>query len=432
MRRDGSTLTVDLAASHVRVPAGRILVGIARDISEQKERERALAQKTFELEAVAWQNETETQVLALFSQSYDKERILTGVLRLLATRHSFPVSALYLYDEWSGRLTCAARHATAADLPRQVALDEGVIGQVARDLEPRVLRTGDTPFRIEAGVGTIRPAAVAILPIAYQHKRQGVLALACAKDLSAQKEGFLVRLAAQLGVALNNLEQYQELRLLSEQLQKRGEEIERKNLELERADRLKSEFLANMSHELRTPLNSILGFSDILRDGIMGDLTADQREQVDHIHDSGKHLLALINDILDLSKIEAGQMDLSLETVVVGDLVRSAISVVKERAHRHGVKLDSLVAPELVEMRGDPRKLKQILFNLLSNAVKFTGEGGRVTSRWGWGPGRAAASSGSATQGSGSRRRTCPACSSPSSSWTAGSRGGSRAPGWAS
>jgi PAS domain S-box-containing protein len=155
--------------------------------------------------------------------------------------------------------------------------------------------------------------------------------------------------------------------------------LRQKNVELEEASRMKSEFLANMSHELRTPLNSVIGFSEVLKDGLMGEMTDKQRGFIGDIFSSGKHLLSLINDILDLSKVEAGKMMLDLEPVLVSSLLVNSLSIVREKAAAHHIRLDLDAVEELGSMQGDARKVKQILYNLLSNAVKFTAEGGRVT-----------------------------------------------------
>jgi PAS domain S-box-containing protein len=155
-----------------------------------------------------------------------------------------------------------------------------------------------------------------------------------------------------------------------------------KNAELEDASRMKSEFLANMSHELRTPLNAIIGFSEVLRDGLMGDLTEKQRGFIGDIFGSGKHLLSLINDILDLSKVEAGKMTLDLESMPVGSMFVNSLSIIREKAASRRIRLDlDLGDEDQGAIQADPRKVKQILYNLLSNATKFTPEGGRVTLR---------------------------------------------------
>ncbi|HEY5636074.1 MAG TPA: GAF domain-containing protein [Burkholderiales bacterium] len=158
-------------------------------------------------------------------------------------------------------------------------------------------------------------------------------------------------------------------------------EIGDKGQQLQVANQHKSEFLANMSHELRTPLNAIIGFSEALDERYFGELTDKQAEYVKDIHGSGKHLLSLINDILDLSKIEAGRMDLDLAEFDLPGAIDNALTLVRERAQRHGVRLEHELDPALGTVTADERKVKQILLNLLSNAVKFTPEGGRITVR---------------------------------------------------
>jgi CheY-like chemotaxis protein/nitrogen-specific signal transduction histidine kinase len=164
------------------------------------------------------------------------------------------------------------------------------------------------------------------------------------------------------------------------------QEFEVANRQLREASRMKSEFLANMSHELRTPLNAIIGFSEVLKDGLLGELEAKQQEYVNDIFTSGNHLLLLINDILDLSKVEAGKMNLELEPLDAASLVRGSLQVVREKAMTHHLRLVAEIADGLDTLGDvwlDQRKVKQILYNLLSNAVKFTPEGGevRVTTR---------------------------------------------------
>ncbi|MFC1825247.1 sensor histidine kinase [Thermodesulfobacteriota bacterium] len=146
----------------------------------------------------------------------------------------------------------------------------------------------------------------------------------------------------------------------------------------EAANRIKSEFLANMSHELRTPLNHIIGFTELVHDQNVGDLNKQQSEYLGDVLESGKHLLSLINDILDLSKVEAGRQELSLVQIDLKSLLEQSFKVIKEKAqiHRIELKLESGEVPE--KITADERKLKQVMYNLLSNAIKFTPDGGRV------------------------------------------------------
>ena len=155
-------------------------------------------------------------------------------------------------------------------------------------------------------------------------------------------------------------------------------EIADKSRQLEAASRHKSEFLANMSHELRTPLNAILGFSEVLAERMFGEVNEKQAEYLQDILSSGRHLLSLINDILDLSKVEAGRLELELGRFHLPTALDNALILVRERATRHGITLTQTVDERVGDIVADERKVKQILLNLLSNAVKFTPEGGRV------------------------------------------------------
>ncbi|MEO6518759.1 MAG: PAS domain S-box protein, partial [Pseudoxanthomonas sp.] len=157
--------------------------------------------------------------------------------------------------------------------------------------------------------------------------------------------------------------------------------LQEKNIELEHASRMKSEFLATMSHELRTPLNAIIGFSEALKDGLMGAMSDTQQEYIGDIFTSGQHLLSLINDILDLSKVEAGMMTLELEPADLNQLLAGSLSIVKEKAMGQRIQLELDIAQDLGMLQLDTRKTKQIVYNLLANAVKFSANGGCVSLR---------------------------------------------------
>jgi signal transduction histidine kinase len=155
-------------------------------------------------------------------------------------------------------------------------------------------------------------------------------------------------------------------------------ELANKSRQLEVASQHKSEFLANMSHELRTPLNAIIGFSEVLTERMFGELNEKQDEYLKDIHASGQHLLSLINDILDLSKIEAGKMDLELSDFDLPMTIDNALMLVRERAARRSITLNTAVDERVGQVQADERKIRQVLLNLLSNAIKFTPEGGRI------------------------------------------------------
>jgi signal transduction histidine kinase len=169
-----------------------------------------------------------------------------------------------------------------------------------------------------------------------------------------------------------------ELGALATNLNRMNDELGRVYGELEAASQHKSEFLANMSHELRTPLNAIIGFSEVLTDRMFGELNEKQEEYLKDIYASGTHLLSLINDILDLSKIEAGRMELELSDFHLPTALDNALMLVRERAGRRNITLHTTVDPQLGQVQADERKIRQVVLNLLSNAIKFTPEGGRI------------------------------------------------------
>jgi signal transduction histidine kinase len=185
------------------------------------------------------------------------------------------------------------------------------------------------------------------------------------RPFSEKQIALLKTFANQAAIAIDNVRLFHEL--------------QEKNAQVEAVSRHKSEFLANMSHELRTPLNAILGFSEVLGERYFGELNDKQDEYVKDIRGSGEHLLSLINDILDLSKVEAGKMELELSEFDLTAALKNVVTLVKERAQRHGITVSVNLASGLDAIRADERKLKQIMLNLLSNAVKFTPDGGAIT-----------------------------------------------------
>jgi signal transduction histidine kinase len=175
-----------------------------------------------------------------------------------------------------------------------------------------------------------------------------------------------------------DVENRDELGALAANVNRMNDELRRLYSELETASRHKSEFLANMSHELRTPLNAIIGFSQVLRERMVGDLNEKQEEYLDDVVSSGNHLLSLINDILDLSKVEAGQVELEIGPFSLRQALERGVVMMRERARKDGVQVALAADPQVDVVEGDERRIRQVIFNLLSNAVKFTPAGGRV------------------------------------------------------
>jgi signal transduction histidine kinase len=168
---------------------------------------------------------------------------------------------------------------------------------------------------------------------------------------------------------------------LEERVAERTEALKRQNQRVEEANRLKSEFLANMSHELRTPLNAIIGFSELLHDGKVGPMATKQKEFLNNVLISSRHLLKLINDILDLSKVEAGKMEFRPEPVVIAELVMEVIETVRALAAKKRLGITSEIDPSIETVLLDRSKLKQVLYNYVSNAIKFTGDDGTIVIR---------------------------------------------------
>jgi signal transduction histidine kinase len=231
---------------------------------------------------------------------------------------------------------------------------------------PDMVHDKDVPARSRKGYMDLSVGAAIVAPMVWEGRGIGCISVGrdSAGPFSEKDIALLRTFADQAVIAIQNSRLFRE--------------IQDKSRQLEVANQHKSEFLANMSHELRTPLNAIIGFSEVLLERLFGDLNAKQDDYLKDIHSSGRHLLNLINDILDLSKVEAGRMELELSTFDLPSAIANAMTLIRERAQKHGIAMAQDVAPELGEVVADERKFKQILLNLLSNAVKFTPDGGRI------------------------------------------------------
>ncbi len=334
----------------------------ARLFSETKE---ALEQQTATAEVLQVISSSVADTQPVF------EKILDSCQRLFATEQL----AIYLEHD-DGQLRVGAVRGSAVKamtraLPKPI--DQTVTGLAIRERRmvyiPDVAAMPDAPPTVRDVAALIGNFSAVFAPMLWAERGIGSVAvLRQPPSPFSEKEIALLRtFADQAVIAIQNS------RLFNE--------IKAKSRELEQANRHKSEFLANMSHELRTPLNAIIGFSEVLSEEMFGEVNDKQKEYLNDIHTSGHHLLGLINDILDLSKIEAGRMELDLTRFNLGLLLDNSTTLVRERASRHGLSLSLDVEAGLPDWVADERKVKQIVINLLSNAVKFTPAGGRVTLR---------------------------------------------------
>ncbi|MBI2002750.1 MAG: GAF domain-containing protein [candidate division NC10 bacterium] len=263
---------------------------------------------------------------------------------------------------------------------RLFSLGEGLAGIAAATRQPVISPdvTSDSRFINQDWARAERLVSGIVLPLIHGDRIHGLLAMFTRTPHTFTEEeiGLLRSFAAQAAVALENARLYEAVQRHAVGLEAR---VQERTAELEEALRVKSEFLANMSHELRTPLNAIIGFCELLRDPTFGPLTEKQTRFLGNIHKGGQHLLALFNDLLDLSAVEAGRLHLHPEPLELRIVLDSILHDLHAQADGKGLTLDLHVDPTLGMLNADPVRFKQILYNLLSNAVKFTPEGGRIT-----------------------------------------------------
>ena len=253
--------------------------------------------------------------------------------------------------------------------PRPASADT-IVGRVILTRQPALIRDIEreegVPALSRRMIEALETRSQVTIPMLRAGEPIGAMTIGWAEPdaFDDQQIALVQGFAAQAVIAIENVRLFRAL--------------EQKSRELEVASQHKSEFLANMSHELRTPLNAIIGFSEVLSERMFGELNEKQEEYLKDIYASGMHLLSLINDILDLSKIEAGRMELELMDFDLPAALDSALTLVRQRAARRGISLDSNVDERLGQIQADERKIRQVVLNLLSNAIKFTPEGGRI------------------------------------------------------
>ncbi len=378
-RKDGSEFPIELDFNPFTMPTVNFVIISITDISERKWLEASLASKEH-IALGARSDRISARVMFAINQQDTVNAAAAEVLRVLADDAGYCPLAYYEYDEWKGGLVLFAGISLApGDEQKSFKVGEGLVGEAASQKKPMFVDAAEhRMFALHTGVGILEQATLFVLPLVHQDKLIGVIAGASHTHLEEDDCSWLLVMIEQISVRLYALRQFQELKALSALLNERSRKIEAQNRELAHASRQKSEFLASMSHELRTPLNAIIGFSEVLKNGMVGALAPKQLDYVNEIFQSGRHLLSLINDILDLSKIEAGKMELTITQLKVASLIKNAVTTVREMAAKTGVTLIPPVFSDHLVLEADERKLLQIVYNLLSNAVKFTPKGGTV------------------------------------------------------
>jgi signal transduction histidine kinase len=346
-----------------------IAIENVRLFNELDERTNELTRSVGELKALG-------EVSQAVSSTLDLETVLTRIVSHAVQLSGTDGGAIYEYDESSEEFHLRATdhmeeeliNALRANPPR---LGDGLVGRAAASREPvevpNIMEESAYAPRMRQMLERFGFRASLAVPLLREERIIGGLVVRRKSTGEFRPEviELLKTFATQSVLAIQNARLFRE--------------IEEKSQQIEAANRHKSEFLANMSHELRTPLNAIIGFSEVLQERYFGELNEKQAEYTDDILTSGRHLLSLINEILDLSKVEAGRMELELATFDLPIAIDNTRTFVRERATTHGITLEVKVDERLGDYVGDERKIKQILLNLLSNAVKFTPEGGRIS-----------------------------------------------------
>ena len=346
-----------------------IAIENVRLFRELQRRTQELARSVGELKALG-------EVGQAVSSTLDLQTVLSTIVRHAVQLSLTDCGIIYEYDEAIQEFHLRASYQMEEELVNAyratpLRLGQGATGRAAETKTPTQI--ADLRQEQEFATRGMRPIL----------SRLGYQSLLAVPLLLEQKiMGALTIYRRQTGTfapaVVNLLQTFATQSVLAIQNARLFREIEDKSRQIEAANRHKSEFLANMSHELRTPLNAIIGFSEVLQEKLFGELNEKQAEYTDDILTSGRHLLSLINEILDLSKVEAGRMELETAPFDLPLAIENARTFVRERAAKHGITVDLDIDERLGEYVGDERKIKQILLNLLSNAVKFTPEGGRV------------------------------------------------------
>ena len=348
-----------------------IAIENVRLFRELEERTKDLTRSVGELKALG-------EVGQAVSSTLDLETVLATIVARATALADMDAGAIYEYDE-----AHAEFHLRTADrLPDEVVTalraepvrkGEGALGRMATTGEPAQIRNimADASYqsRLREVVLRLGYRSLMAVPLLREDHLLGGLVVYRnnAGEFAQPVIDLLKTFATQSALAIQNARLFRE--------------IEDKGRQLENASQHKSEFLANMSRELRTPLNAIIGFSEVLAERMFGEVNDKQAEYLADILESGRHLLSLINDILDLSKIEAGRMELEANEFYLPSVIDNALTLVRERAQRHGITVGHTVDERLGMIHADERKVKQVLLNLLSNALKFTPEGGRISVR---------------------------------------------------
>ena len=399
--KDGRRLYIDSSIALVRSsdggPTGRVFIN--RDVTEQKKGESAIRKQNRRLSVI---NRTALAV----KDALDVVEILNKSLAILMDYDDVASAAIYLSARESAQLVLSASLGFSSSFAednrvRILAPGEGVFAEAIVRGEPvlvsEISRAAQQPDLFKALRQELMHSLV-IVPIIGRKELQGLLLVASREkvELVETDKEFFLMVSRVVGAALENAYLYADIFDKSQKLEDYNEQLRMSkiwveeanaqlvlvNQQLEEASRLKSQFLANMSHELRTPLNSIIGFTNLILTDDVQPPTEEQKEGLEIVLRNAKNLLALISDVLDLSKIEAGKLTITPEVFEIGDVLKDAIATIEPLLSDKPVRLTMEIEPDMPGVFSDPARIKQIVLNLLSNAAKFTDAGQiRVTAK---------------------------------------------------
>jgi len=409
-RKDGSTFPASIVVSEIVVAGKKNFIGTVRDFTKQKriEEKEIAAKAALEAEKEKlieqdWLKGSYANVVEGVQGSRSLKEMCDTLMNTMMPLINGHVGVFYIRQgvELSASvgvnksdvfsIISSYAYKVRNTVVNEYAIGEGIVGQVALERKPIVINNvGDSLLGIDTGVGQLMAGTVMVYPILFEGDLLGVVEVGTATKFTRQQEELLEQIVNNIGVFIStvvgrsraeNLLEKSEAQ--SKVLLQRENELKEANVEMirktnaaEQANRTKSEFLANMSHELRTPLNSLLILAESLSSNRDGNLTGQQQEAASIIHQSGSDLLTLINDILDLAKVEAGKMTLNNDHFLIKDIEASISNQFSHVAEERGVNFHIDVSETLPEMIfGDKQRIEQIIKNFLSNAFKFTHEG---------------------------------------------------------
>ena len=361
--KNGSWIWIHDRGKALRDASGKALrmAGSHSDITERKIAEESLLRRNEYLAA-------SSEIGKIITSTLDLDTIFSRTVNLIIERFRFYHASIFIVEETGFNIvlresTGAAGTEMKRNKHTHQVNDKSVVGKVAQDGLAVVVNDVHTDPTHKFNPLLPETRAEAAIPLRIGNRIIGAIDIQ-AKTVGAFAEdeiAVMQTLADQIAVAIDNARSF----VLSQQAV----------MEMREIDRLKSQFLANMSHELRTPLNSIIGFSRVILKGIDGPVTELQQQDLTAIYNSGQHLLGLINDILDLSKIEAGKMELAFDEVNITDIATSVLSTMSGLVKDRPIQLKRTIEPNLPTVRADAIRVRQVMINLLSNAAKFTEEG---------------------------------------------------------